>query len=206
MKNITQDLACLLDHLRIERAIFLGHDWGGEVVWKMCLFHPERVVAVGAVCTPFTPRHSQFIPLEDIIKKLPAFQYQAYFNTPQAPIELNSNVERFFRVMFRSSEADDFPGFPMKTKTSFLGDLDPPRSHMITQEELNYYVEEYQKRGFEGGLNWYKTRKINWELEANLPKTIFHSALMVTVGRDVVLTPEMAAKMEKSIFNLKRAV
>jgi len=75
-KTITNDLAALLDHLEIERAVFLGHDWGGEVVWKLCLYHPQRVLAVAGVCTPFAPRLDQFIPLEQLITFLPAFGYQ----------------------------------------------------------------------------------------------------------------------------------
>jgi len=78
MKTITQDMASLLDFLGIEKAVFLGHDWGGEVVWKMCLFHPDRVLAVGAVCTPYTPRHPNFVSLEDIIRIYPSFAYQVH--------------------------------------------------------------------------------------------------------------------------------
>lgn len=27
----------------IPQAVFIGHDWGGMLVWNMALFHPERV-------------------------------------------------------------------------------------------------------------------------------------------------------------------
>lgn len=27
----------------IPQAVFIGHDWGGAVVWNMALFYPERV-------------------------------------------------------------------------------------------------------------------------------------------------------------------
>lgn len=33
----------------IPQAVFIGHDWGGVVVWHMALFYPERVRWVGAV-------------------------------------------------------------------------------------------------------------------------------------------------------------
>ena len=89
---ITADMVALLDHLRIPRAVFLGHDWGGEVVWKMCLYHPKRVEAVGAVCTPFSPRLDEYIPLETLVEILPAFRYQMFLISKEAPKELNSNV------------------------------------------------------------------------------------------------------------------
>ena len=111
-KTITNDLAALLDHLNVKKAVFLGHDWGGEVVWKMCLYHPQRVLAVAGVCTPFAPRLDQFIPLDQLITFLPAFGYQVslflfffpsshrliafsskvYLITPEAPKVFNSNV------------------------------------------------------------------------------------------------------------------
>lgn len=91
-KVITADLAALLDHLKIGQAIFLGHDWGGEVVWKMTLYHPKRVLAVGAVCTPFTPRLDEFIPLETLVEILPAFRYQLFLSSDAAPPELNGDV------------------------------------------------------------------------------------------------------------------
>src|SRR3974390_2988693 len=38
MDHLTGDLVGLLDALEIQRAIFVGHDWGGLVVWNM----PDR--------------------------------------------------------------------------------------------------------------------------------------------------------------------
>ena len=43
----------LLDALKIERAIFVGHDWGGFVAWAMPLLYPERTAGVVGVCTPY---------------------------------------------------------------------------------------------------------------------------------------------------------
>src|SRR5689334_22353153 len=40
--HLTGDLVGLLDALGIERAVFVGHDWGGIVVWHMPLLHPTR--------------------------------------------------------------------------------------------------------------------------------------------------------------------
>jgi pimeloyl-ACP methyl ester carboxylesterase len=37
--QLTADLAGLLDALDVERAVFVGHDWGGIVAWYMPLLH-----------------------------------------------------------------------------------------------------------------------------------------------------------------------
>ena len=41
IEHLTGDLVGLLDHLKIDKAIFVGHDWGGFVVWQMPLRHPR---------------------------------------------------------------------------------------------------------------------------------------------------------------------
>ena len=41
MEHLTGDLVGLLDHLKIDKAIFVGHDWGGFIVWQMPLRHPS---------------------------------------------------------------------------------------------------------------------------------------------------------------------
>ena len=43
IEQLTGDLVGLLDALGVERAVFVGHDWGGFVAWAMPVLHPERV-------------------------------------------------------------------------------------------------------------------------------------------------------------------
>ena len=40
---LTGDLVGLLDDVGAEQAVFVGHDWGGVVVWRPPLLHPDRV-------------------------------------------------------------------------------------------------------------------------------------------------------------------
>jgi pimeloyl-ACP methyl ester carboxylesterase len=42
------DLQSLLDHLRIERAVLVGHSFAGGLALDFCLERPERVIAVVA--------------------------------------------------------------------------------------------------------------------------------------------------------------
>ncbi len=56
IEHLTGDLVGLLDHLEIDKAIFVGHDWGGFVVWQMPLRHLDRVAGVVGVNTPHTDR------------------------------------------------------------------------------------------------------------------------------------------------------
>src|SRR5271156_4633407 len=62
LEHLTGDLVGLLDHLGIDKAIFVGHDWGGFVVWQMPLRHFARVAGVVGINTPHRPR----APIEPI--------------------------------------------------------------------------------------------------------------------------------------------
>ena len=51
--ELTGDLVGLLDAMEIDRAVFVGHDWGGFVAWAMPVLHPDRTAGVIGVCTPY---------------------------------------------------------------------------------------------------------------------------------------------------------
>ena len=42
----------------------------------MPLFHPTRVVAVGGVCTPYTPPQQTYVSLDEVVERLPQLAYQ----------------------------------------------------------------------------------------------------------------------------------
>ncbi|MCZ6708067.1 MAG: alpha/beta hydrolase, partial [Chloroflexi bacterium] len=103
------DLVALLDKLALEQAVFVGHDWGGAVVWNMALHHPERVRAVAGVNTPFGGQPPA--PMLELRKDEPGiWDYQFYFQEPGvAEAELEADVERSLRLIFRGSDpADEF--------------------------------------------------------------------------------------------------
>ena len=52
LAHLTDDMAHLLDALEIDRAVFVGHDWGGFVAWGMPVRHPDRCLGVIGVNTP----------------------------------------------------------------------------------------------------------------------------------------------------------
>jgi len=91
--------------------------------------------------------------------------------------------------MYRGTDPEELKGVKgkmMADKKSILGNIgNPPRSALLSQEELDYYVQQYQKRGSKGGLMWYRNRLISWEQEAAVGRKIPHPALMVTAERGI---------------------
>ena len=45
-KTLASDIHALLDHLKIDRAVVVGHDWGAPVAYRVALDYPERVSAL----------------------------------------------------------------------------------------------------------------------------------------------------------------
>eukprot|EP00658_Telonema_sp_P-2_P078000 TRINITY_DN7207_c0_g1_i1.p2 TRINITY_DN7207_c0_g1~~TRINITY_DN7207_c0_g1_i1.p2 ORF type:complete len:168 (+),score=36.82 TRINITY_DN7207_c0_g1_i1:122-625(+) len=42
MEKLCADNLGLMDAMGVHTAVFLGHDWGGTLVWNLCLHHPDR--------------------------------------------------------------------------------------------------------------------------------------------------------------------
>nr|XP_004665897.2 bifunctional epoxide hydrolase 2 [Jaculus jaculus] len=207
MEVLCKEMVTFLDKMGIAQAVFIGHDWAGVLVWNMAFFYPERVRAVASLNTPFVQANPKVSAME-IIKTNPNFDYQVYFQEPGvAEAELEQNLTRSFKNLFRTSDE----GFLRMHKITESGGLfvnapeDPGLSKMLTEEDLEFYVQQFKKTGFRGPLNWYRNMQRNWEWYCKATgRKIMIPALMVTAEKDVVLRPEMSNKMETWIPNLKR--
>ena len=50
--DLADDVAAMLDALASERAVVVGHDWGGGVAWTLAARHPDRLSALVAMNCP----------------------------------------------------------------------------------------------------------------------------------------------------------
>ncbi|KAI8865586.1 alpha/beta-hydrolase [Ramicandelaber brevisporus] len=210
MKSVAGDLVALLDQLGIDKVILLGHDWGGALVWRFALFHPERVTATISLCTPYFPPTANWVEPRDMVAKFPFWKYQLYFADPASEKQFDADPELFVRNIFRSSTLDgsaaranagvDF----LNLAETLENGRDVPRDEFISQTELDYYVENLTRRGFHGGLNWYKTRRANYDDDqALLGKTITTPCLMVPADKDMALPVALTAHMPQVLPQVK---
>lgn len=209
-ENISQDLVTFVDKLGLAQVTLVGHDWGGVVAWNMAQCHPEKLRAVASLNTPLFPVDPNTNPMEKL-KSMPIFDYQIYFQEPGvAEAELERNPARTFKLMFTASSDKGL----LKGGTAgvcergglFVGSPeDVPRSSMLSEEALQYYVQQFSKSGFRGPLNWYRNVERNWRWLCSRPRgKILMPALMVTAGKDRVLLPSFSTGMENTIPNLTR--
>jgi pimeloyl-ACP methyl ester carboxylesterase len=214
IQHLTGDLVGLLDHFEAERAVFVGHDWGGFVVWQMPLLHPDRVAGVVGLNTPYLPR----LP----IRPTDAFRmiggenfYILEFQEPGVADEiLLRDVPGLFDALLRRAVSPEEMAKAVEANppgpdglTSFERVIAAPRMGelFVTPEEMAVYVDTFTETGFTGGLNWYRNFDRNWETTPDQDGAHIDGVpcLMVVAAWDPVLVPAMAQGMPEVIGDLE---
>ncbi|MGA2284834.1 MAG: alpha/beta hydrolase [Dehalococcoidia bacterium] len=213
MRNLTGDAAGVLDALGAERAVVVGHDWGAPIAWHCALLFPDRFSAVVALSVPYVPR-SPTPPIE-AFKRIfkDNFFYMLYFQKPGvAESELEANVRESMRLTLYtwSGDAPKGAAFIRKPKNAKLleGMSESDRlPEWLTEEDLAYYVAEFQRTGFRGGLNRYRNLDRDWEELAHLEDAkVQQPALFVAGDRDPVLGFTRMDAMRTDVPNLWKIV
>lgn len=183
--HLVGDMVGLLDTLGLERAVIVGHDWGGIIVWQMALMQPERVERVISLNTPFQAR-GRMRPTE-AFNQLPdgRFNYILYFQEPgRAEADIEPNIDTWLGETMRRVAKDQ---------------------DLITEEDTKVYCDAFRKGGLTGPINYYRNVDRNWETTAHLEgRKITMPALMITAENDPILLPQMTEGMERHIPDLTK--
>ena len=170
---LTGDLAGLIDAVGADQAAIVGHDWGATVAWSVPLFHPERVAAVAGLSVPPVPRPQT--PPTHAYRRIfgDNFFYVLYFQQPGiADAEFAADPRAAMRRMLGGMRAPTDEASAMRMLTpgpqGFIERLTEPEKlpDWLTEDELDYYTEEFSRTGFTGALNWYRNFDRNWEITA----------------------------------------
>lgn len=213
MEHLTGDLVGLLDHLGAAKGVFVGHDWGGIVVWQLPLMHPDRVAGIIGLNTPFM-RRAPIDPIEGMRKVFGEDMYIVWFQKPGvADAALAADVDKTMRFFMRRPAAIQQVAAPTGGSTFAFGDAlkawdkADTANQLLNADELAGFVETFQATGFTGGINWYRNFSRNWERSADLPTRIDGvPCLMIMAEKDVVLSPAMADGMEEVISDLEKSL
>lgn len=212
-KSMSTDMIGLVNHVLgsdKETVILGGHDWGGVLVWRLALWYPERVSAVFSVCTPYTPPNKTFLPLEQMVQRLPNFTYQLHLAGPEVEAKIvgKDATRSFINGMYLGRGPNGEAVLDVSRGALFENLPKVGRSPLFSPEEEEYYVAEYERTGLRGTLNWYRTRKINYEEELELVKKgrvkISQPSLFVVATKDKALPPAMSVGMEANFDKLER--
>ncbi len=204
--QLTGDLVGLLDALGLEKAVLCGHDWGGAVVWAFGQLHPERVLGIVGVNTPFLPR-APLQPLEMLRAMYGPDHYIVHFQIPgEDDARLAKDVRRAFETLMRKgiklADLDASRGIQNLAQAVEAGpSVGQP---LLSAEELEVFVRAYETTGFTGGINWYRNIDRNWRLTENAKQKIEAPSLMICAEDDFALPPAMAEGMEAYVPRLEK--
>ncbi len=211
MSELTGDLVALLDALNIEKAIFVGHDWGGFVSWAMPVLHPDRVAGVVGICTPYIPFPSVAVHTASVDGEI-ELQYVSWFQLPGvAETHMDQHVRTITSRIMRTSAplAEVYKRAFVDGKLSrnpFLHldasyDLGQPLLHEALYE---HYIAAFTKTGYRGGINWYRNIDANAVRHPDVGVAPLDlPCLMLTAELDPGLRPEFADDMPKRCGDLE---
>jgi len=211
LTHLSADMAGLLDALEIEKAIFVGHDWGGFVAWAMPLLYPERTIGVAGVCTPYMA-----FPRTEVLRAAMGGEddrhYILWFQEPGvAESFLDRRVRLVFDKLLRTGTdpaqlAGSFvvDGKPDMNPFKRIEEIAPIGEVFASQVEIDTYVTRFEKTGFGGGIHWYRNIDRNADEHPALgTRELDLPCLMITAEWDMALRPEMAAGMSALCSDLE---
>jgi non-specific protein-tyrosine kinase len=166
---------------QVDKAVFVGHDWGGFIVWMMPLLHPDRVAGVIGVNTPHTNRAAD--PIELFRQRGSATHVYRSSSGPGAQADriFGSRVEQTFDAFMRKpvprsmrsrrSRWSAGVGASPRLNLAFpqmIAAYDArhdPRTPILSPEEEGFI--DVHESGFTGGINWYRNMSRNWQRSAS---------------------------------------
>jgi pimeloyl-ACP methyl ester carboxylesterase len=194
--SLCGDIVGLLDELGEESAVLVGHDWGASLVWSMATIHPRRVRAVAGLSVPFVPR-APAAPLPIMRRHLGEDFYIVWFQQPGvADAALASDVRRTLTTsrQWTAQWAEEDPN--------------PPRlPAWLSEQDLQVYVDAFERTGFSGGLAWYRNIDRNWELtEPYRDVRVEQPAMFLTGELDPVRSFMPAEAMQGWVTDLRAEI
>jgi pimeloyl-ACP methyl ester carboxylesterase len=93
-EKLVGDLVAIVDHFKREKAIIVGHDWGGLVAWMFAMMHPERTDRLIILNLPHPKGLKR--ELANNPKQYQASAYARAFQEPDAAAKLTPELLTFW--------------------------------------------------------------------------------------------------------------
>ncbi len=186
ISHLTADLVALLDHYGYQDAVFVGHDWGANIVWSLAMMHPSRISKIINLALPYQERGEK--PWIEFMEEVFGEDfYFVHFNRKPGVADkvLDENRSRFLRNLFRKNVplTPPEPGMMMINLAKAEATLGEP---IMSEEDLAVFISAFEVSGFTGGINWYRNLDRNWHLLADVNPIITQPTLMIYGERDLI--------------------
>lgn len=222
--DVVGDLVGLLDALGEASAVIVGNDWGSTVAWQAALTRPDRFRGVASIGVPMMGPSP--IPPTEIFPQTPyALLYTLYFQSPGvAEGEFEKDIATTLRKIYFAASRDAGPRkdgdgtpnpFGMVSRSEGLLATLPEPERMpawLPEEDLRVFVQDFERSGFRGGLNYYRNLDANWYLARSMAGRVVDVPAIYLAGeQDVGLSipgmreiidamPALVPKLTRSII------
>lgn len=195
ISHLTGDLAAILNYFGYDDAIFVGHDWGANVVWNMALLYPSCVKKIINLALPYQMR-GEMPWIEMMEAFLGPDNYFVHFNRQPgvADAVLDANADRFLRNLFRKNVplAPPEPGMMM---INLAQAADAAGEPVMSDADRAVFAAAFEQNGFSGSINWYRNMDRNWHTLADVDPIIRKPALMIYGEQDMIPKSETLSEV-----------
>jgi pimeloyl-ACP methyl ester carboxylesterase len=160
--HVAEDATGLLDALRLESAVLVGHDWGATLVYGAAALAPERVQGIVPIAIP----HPQTLKPKNALQALGMLvmaRHFLYFQVPWAEAGTRRNDFRYIDTLYRRWA----PGWH-----------GPERDAAVARAKEAFATPEV----LTGAIDWY--RAMGAKVDRRLTAPIECSGLMVAGEKD----------------------
>lgn len=160
--HVAEDATGLLDALRLESAVLVGHDWGATLVYGAAALAPERVQGIVPIAIP----HPQTLKPKNALQALGMLvmaRHFLYFQVPWAEAGTRRNDFRYIDTLYRRWA----PGW-----------YGPERDAAVARAKDAFATPEV----LTGAIDWY--RAMGAKVDRRLTAPIECSGLMVAGEKD----------------------
>ena len=216
--QLAADMVGVVDSLGVDRVHLIGHDWGAMVAANTALFHPERLTSLTLMSVPYTGRApaQPSLVLADLFGD--DFFYILYHNEPGgiAEAEYDADPRGLLSRLYLSPDSprhEPEVTDPKRAAGGFIPRIGAAKGlpSWLSQDDLDYIVDHFERSGFRGGVNYYRNFDRNWEItEPFTDATIDVPTIFIAGVHDAVIGGATAEaldqNMSSSISDLRRVV
>ncbi|HVN29239.1 MAG TPA: alpha/beta hydrolase [Candidatus Binataceae bacterium] len=162
----------VVEALGEQTAIIVGHDWGAPIAANSALLRPDVFRALALLSVPYSPRGTRR-PTESF--RIMGGKEEFYINYFQQPGRAEAEIEpdvRGWLLGFYYMASGDAPAsergatiatIPAGGKLRDRLKIPEKLPGWLSEADLDFFVEEFERTGLTGGLNRYRNVDRDWE-------------------------------------------
>lgn len=169
-KLMANDLYEILDDEQIKQIIPVGHDWGSFMAQRAYLWNPERSDGLILLNVAYRPPSQEPFDLQatnELTERLvgyPLYAYWELFTAPDGAKVVHSHLESLYTALH--GDAENWMKTMFCVPGAFRKYLEEDKTVSVKEFAKDpafkkYFLERFQRDGFDGPLCWYRATKDN---------------------------------------------